>query len=65
MIYGGFYIKLFAYIEVVNNENWQFYPFLHRFLTVSTLGGCGGPERTDFLTLSTLDRCGGLERTDL
>ena len=22
---------------------------------VSTLGGCGGPERTDFLTVSTLE----------
>ena len=33
-------------------------------LTVSTLGGCGGLERTDFVTVSTLERCGGLERTD-
>ena len=49
-------------------------------LTVSTLGGCGGLERTDFkqfllweavvvlkeliLTVSTLGGCGGLERTD-
>ena len=49
-------------------------------LTVSTLRGCGGLERTDFnmfyiwkvwhvlkeliLTLSTLGRCGSLERTD-
>ena len=29
-------------------------------LTVSTLGGCGGLERTDFLTVSTLGWCGGL-----
>ena len=28
----------------------------------STLGGCGGPERTDFNS-STLGGCGGLERT--
>ena len=34
-------------------------------LTVSTLGGCGGLERTDFLTVSTLGGCGGLERTDV
>ena len=48
-------------------------------LTVSTLGGCGGLERTDFnsfyfggvavlkeliLIVSTLRGCGGLERTD-
>ena len=33
-------------------------------LTVSTLGGCCGLERTDFLTVSTLGECGGLERTD-
>ena len=35
-------------------------------LTVSTLQGCGGLERTDFLdlTVSTLGRCGSLERTD-
>ena len=49
-------------------------------LTVSTLGGCGGLERTDFnsiyfgkgmvvlkqliLTVSTLGGCGCLERTD-
>ena len=48
--------------------------------TVSTLGGCGGLERTDFsqfllwegvvvlkeliFTVSTLGGCGGLERTD-
>ena len=32
-------------------------------LTVSTLGGCGGLERTDF-KVSTLGGCGGLERTD-
>ena len=48
-------------------------------ITISTLGGCGGLERTDFkfllwegvvvfkeliLTVSTLGGCGGLERTD-
>ena len=49
-------------------------------LTVSTLGQCNGPERTDFeqlilwegvvvlkeliLTLSTLGQCSGPERTD-
>ena len=49
-------------------------------LTVSTLGRCGGLERTDFnsfylwegvavlkeliLTVSTLEWCGGLKRTD-
>ena len=49
-------------------------------LTVSTLGGCGGLERTDFnsfyfgegvvvlkeliLIVSTFRGCGGLERTD-
>ena len=49
-------------------------------LTVSTLGGCSGLERTDFnsfyfgdcvavlkeliLTVSTLGGCSGLERTD-
>ena len=49
------------------------------FLTVSTLGRCGGLERTHFnsfyfgkvwcsskntlLAVSTLGRCGGLERT--
>ena len=32
-------------------------------LTVSTLGGCGGPEIL-ILTVSTLIGCGGLERTD-
>ena len=32
-------------------------------LTVSTLEGCVGLERTD-LTVSTLGRCGSLERTD-
>ena len=32
-------------------------------LTVSTLGGCDGLERTDFLTVSTLGGCGGFERT--
>ena len=52
-----------------------------RFLTVSTLGGCGGPEELIFicfyfgrvwwssvnlfLTVDTLDSCGGPERTDL
>ena len=33
-------------------------------LTVSTLRGCGGLERTDFLSISTLGGCGGLERID-
>ena len=33
-------------------------------LTVSTLEGCGGLERTDFLTVSTLGGCDGLERID-
>ena len=53
--------------------------FKELILTVSTLGGCGGLERTDFnsfyfgrsvvvlkeliLTVSTLEGCGGLERT--
>ena len=32
-------------------------------LTVSTLGGCGGLERTDFNSFY-LGGCGGLERTD-
>ena len=31
---------------------------------ISSLGGCGGLERTDFLTVSALDRCGGLARTN-
>ena len=35
-----------------------------KFLTVSTMGGCGGLERNDFLTVSTLGGCGSLERTD-
>ena len=30
---------------------------------LTTLGGCGGLERTDFNS-STLGGCGGLERTD-
>ena len=34
------------------------------FLTVSTLGGCGGPERTDFKQFLTSGVCAGLERTD-
>ena len=33
-------------------------------LTISTLGGCGGLERTAFFTLPTLGMCGALERTD-
>ena len=33
-------------------------------ITVSTLGGCAGLERTDFKTVSTLERCDGPERTD-
>ena len=33
-------------------------------LTVSTLGGCGGLERTDFFTVSMLGGCGGSKRTD-
>ena len=34
-------------------------------LTVSTLGGCGGLERTEQnLTISTLEGCGGLERAE-
>ena len=32
-------------------------------LTVSTLGGCGGLERTDFNSFY-FGGCGGLERTD-
>ena len=52
----------------------------NRFLTGSTLGGCGNLERSDFeqfltwadvvilneliLTVFALGRCGGLERTD-
>ena len=31
---------------------------------VSTLGGCGGLERTDILHLSIHRGCGGNERTD-
>ena len=31
---------------------------------VSTLGRCGGGERTDFLHLSIHRGCSGLERTD-
>ena len=34
------------------------------FSMVSTLGGCGGLERTDYSTVSTLGGCGSLERTD-
>ena len=40
------------------------------FLTVSTLGGCGGPEsgleseQFVLLTVSTFGGCGGLERRD-
>ena len=34
-------------------------------LTVSTLGGCGGLERTHFQQFPTLVGFGGLERTDL
>ena len=30
-------------------------------LTFSTLGQCGGLERTDFLTVSMLGMCGSLE----
>ena len=33
-------------------------------LSVSTLEGCGGLERTEF-TVSTLEGCHSLERTDL
>ena len=33
-------------------------------LTFSTVGACGGLERTGFLTVSTFGGCGGLERTD-
>ena len=33
-------------------------------LTLSTMGGCGGLERTQFLTVSTLGGCDGLERID-
>ena len=33
-------------------------------LTVSTLGGCGGLERTDFYQFLHLGGCGGIERTD-
>ena len=32
-------------------------------IAVSTLGECGGPERTEILTVHTLGGCGGLERT--
>ena len=32
-------------------------------LTVSTLGQCSGPERTDFEQFLLLGQCGGLERT--
>ena len=54
--------------------------FIELILTVSTLGGSSGLERTDFqtfmllegvlvlteliLTVSTLERCGNLERAD-
>ena len=31
---------------------------------ISSLGGCGGLERTDFLTVSNLGRCGSLEKPD-
>ena len=31
---------------------------------ISTLGGCGGLERTGFLTVYTLGGCGVLEITD-
>ena len=31
-------------------------------LTVSTLGGCGGLERTDFQQFLHWEDCGGLER---
>ena len=34
------------------------------FLTVSTLGGFGGLERTDLFTIHFLGGCGGPERTD-
>ena len=34
------------------------------FLTVSTLGGCGGLEGYDLVTVSTLAGCHGLEKTD-
>ena len=43
---------------------------MNAFLTVSTLGGCGGLEITDFQQfllwdiVSTLRGCGGLEITD-
>ena len=33
-------------------------------LTVSTLGGCGGFERTDLQQFLLLEGCGSLERTD-
>ena len=34
-------------------------------LTVSTLGGCDGPDRTDFFNSSILGGCGGgLARTN-
>ena len=40
--------------------------FIELILTVSTLGGSSGLERTDFAfgTVSTFGGCAGLERTD-
>ena len=35
-----------------------------QILTVSTLGWCGGPEKSVFFTFSTLGWAGGPERTD-
>ena len=40
------------------------WPWKNWFLTVSTLGWCGGLWKTWFLTFSTLEGCGGLESTD-
>ena len=37
---------------------------MKRFLTVSTLGRCGGLEITDFVTIFTLGGCDDLEITD-
>ena len=39
------------------------WPWQNWFWTVSTLGGCGGLERTDFEHFLLLGQCGGHERT--
>ena len=52
--------------ELIFNNFFSGRGWWESFLTIPTLGGCGGLERSfSFLTIPTLGGCGGLERTDL